>query len=439
MFGKKKNVEVAQVESTEANENAISNKETEGLSQGQIVRRRFVRHRGAMIGLFTIISIVLFTYSASGLQLGNEKNPITIPGWWNYSITDLPELRYGDDCPGGSTGCPTLDLNPFDVSPVGSLSSLEGDGTKLTASILGIPQLNVGEQVVITGAMPDKFNGTFEVLEVTEYDFALKSSITGVPDDLSAAKIGNYRFGLGKHPFGQDDIGRDYFALVMRGAEQSIMVMLIIGFLGGVIGTVVGAVAGYFRGRIDGFLMRVVDLFTTIPVILIGAVIGFRVGNLGVAVLAVFLGLFAWIGLARLVRGEFLSLREREFVDAARVAGASHARIIFKHILPNAVGIIIVAVTLSMSGAILLETGLSYLGFGVVSPDVSLGSLISQYQDSFSTRPWLFWWPGLFIIAIALCINFIGDGLRDAFDPRQRRRISKKDRELAKTAAKASA
>jgi peptide/nickel transport system permease protein len=134
-----------------------------------------------------------------------------------------------------------------------------------------------------------------------------------------------------------------------------------------------------------------------------------------------------------------LSLREREFVDAARVAGASNRRIIFKHILPNAVGVIIVSVTLLMSGAILLETALSYLGFGVVPPDVSLGLLVSQFQESFSTRPWLFWWPGFFIISIALSINFIGDGLRDAFDPRQRRRISRKERQSAKVAAKAAA
>ncbi|CAB4531126.1 unannotated protein [freshwater metagenome] len=439
MFGKKKAEVVLDNEVSESNENAISNKETEGLSQGQIVRRRFLRHRGAMIGLFTLITIVLFTYSASGLHLGNEKNPITVPGWWHYSINDLPELRYGDACPDGSTGCPSLDLNPFDVTPMGTLSGLEGDGSKVVATLNGVSAIKAGDQVVISGVKPDSFNGTFTVTEATEYDFAFDSKATGTPEDVSAATVGNYQFGLGEHPFGQDDIGRDYFALVMRGAEQSIMVMLIIGFLGGLIGTVVGAVAGYFRGRIDGFLMRVVDLFTTIPVILIGAVIGFKVGNLGVVVLAVFLGLFGWIGLARLVRGEFLSLREREFVDAARVAGASHARIIFKHILPNAVGIIIVSVTLSMSGAILLETGLSYLGFGVVSPDVSLGSLISQYQDSFATRPWLFWWPGLFIISIALCINFIGDGLRDAFDPRQRRRISKKDRDQAKSAAKVAA
>jgi peptide/nickel transport system permease protein len=119
-------------------------------------------------------------------------------------------------------------------------------------------------------------------------------------------------------------------------------------------------------------------------------------------------------------------------VDAARVAGASTRRIIFKHILPNAVGVIIVSVTLLLSGAILLETALSYLGFGVVRPDVSLGLLISEYQDAFSTRPWLFWYPGFFIVSIALSINFIGDGLRDAFDPRQRRRISKKDKRNAK-------
>ena len=134
--------------------------------------------------------------------------------------------------------------------------------------------------------------------------------------------------------------------------------------------------------------------------------------------------------MSRLVRGEFLSLREREFVDAARVAGASNNRIIFKHILPNAVGVIVVSVTLLMSGAILLETALSYLGFGVIPPDVSLGLLISTYQDSFTTRPYLFWWPGITIITIALSINFIGDGLRDAFDPRQRRKVTLKERRI---------
>jgi peptide/nickel transport system permease protein len=150
-------------------------------------------------------------------------------------------------------------------------------------------------------------------------------------------------------------------------------------------------------------------------------VIGRRTGDLGVTVLAVFLGMVVWVSMARLVRGEFLSLREKEFVEAARAMGASSPRIIVRHILPNSVGTIIVNATLTISAAILLETSLSYLGFGVRPPDTSLGLLVSTYQNAFATRPWLFWWPGVFIIAIALTVNFIGDGLRDAFDPKQTR------------------
>ena len=142
--------------------------------------------------------------------------------------------------------------------------------------------------------------------------------------------------------------------------------------------------------------------------------------------LGIVIGIFAWTTMARLVRGEFLTLREREFVDAARVSGARDRRIIFRHILPNAVGVIVVNATLLMAGAILLESALSYLGFGVQAPDTSLGKIVSDNQAAFSTRPWLFWWPGIFIIAIALCVNFIGDGLRDAFDPRQKKMPSER-------------
>jgi len=169
----------------------------------------------------------------------------------------------------------------------------------------------------------------------------------------------------------------------------------------------------------------------TIPVIVIGAVLGRTYGIQGAGVLGIILGLVFWTGMSRLVRGEFLSLREREFVDAARVAGANDARIMFRHILPNAVGVIIVNATLLMAAAILIETALSFLGYGVQSPDTSLGKIISENQAAFQTRPWLFWWPGVFIIMIALCINFIGDGLRDAFDPRQRRMPS--DRAFARS------
>jgi ABC-type dipeptide/oligopeptide/nickel transport system permease subunit len=228
-------------------------------------------------------------------------------------------------------------------------------------------------------------------------------------------------FSIGDHPFGQDNVGRDYFAVTMRGAQRSLTIAIVTGLISTLIGVAVGALAGYFRGPVETILMRFTDLVITIPLLLLAAVIGKAVGGLGAVTLAFFLGLLVWVTLARLVRGEFLSLREKEFVEAARAMGASPWRIIFRHILPNALGTIIVNATLTIAAAVLLETAISFLGFGVQSPDTSLGVIISTYEDAFQTRPWLFWWPGLFIIAIALSVNFVGDGLRDAFDPRQTR------------------
>jgi ABC-type dipeptide/oligopeptide/nickel transport system permease subunit len=334
----------------ESLENEIELKDVAGRSQGQIVRQRFFRHKGALVGLGMLVFTVVLAYTSVGVG--------PIPGWWPHTGRPGPVVNPG--------GAPTLSMPTW----------LGGEG-----------------------------------------------------------------FAIGAHPFGQDEIGRDIFALVMRGTQTSIKVMFLIGLVSGVIGVAVGALAGFFRGRLDGLLMRTTDLFITIPTIVIGAVIGRMTGRVGSTVLAVSLGLILWMSLARLVRGEFLSLREREFVDAARVAGASNARIIFKHILPNAIGVIIVSVTLLMSAAILLETALSYLGFGITPPEISLGALISLYQSAFATRPWLFWWPGLFIVVLALSVNFIGDGLRDAFDPRQKRIPSqrKMDRAMRIDQARAAA
>ncbi|GGC91469.1 ABC transporter permease [Tersicoccus solisilvae] len=246
-------------------------------------------------------------------------------------------------------------------------------------------------------------------------------------------------FGFGEHPFGQDRVGRDLFAMTMRGTQISLFIMVTIGVLAGVVGIIVGSLAGFFRGWVEAVLMRITDVFIVIPTLIAAAIVGKAGGQGGVLLLGVFLGLVTWMLLARLVRAEFLSLREREFVDAARIAGASNSRIIFKHILPNTVGVITVNLTLLMSAAILTETALSYLGLGVRQPDISLGSLISINQAAFSTRPWLFWWPGLFIVIICLCINFIGDGLRDAFDPRQKKFSLRAIRRLSATTGAADA
>ena len=222
------------------------------------------------------------------------------------------------------------------------------------------------------------------------------------------------------HPFGQDSIGKDYFALVMQGTQKSVIIAFMVGLIATAIGTVVGGAAGYFRGRVESILMRATDLVIIIPLLVLAAVLGRMVDGANIYILAGVLGLVVWTGMARLVRGEVLSLREREFVHAAKAIGTSDWRIIFRHILPNSIGTIVVNSTLLIASAILLETALSYLGFGVRAPESSLGLLISQNQGAMATRPWLFWWPGLFILVIALCVNFIGDGLRDAFDPRQR-------------------
>lgn len=232
----------------------------------------------------------------------------------------------------------------------------------------------------------------------------------------------------GEHPFGQDTTGKDYFALVMRGTQQSLIIALVVGVVSTVIGSVVGSIAGYFRGWIDSLLMRLTDLVIVIPLLVLAAVLGQMSSGLGAGILplALVLGLVTWTSLARLVRGEVLSLREKEFVAASVAMGAKPGRVILRHLLPNTVGVIVVNATFAIAAAILLETSLSFLGFGVKPPDSSLGLLISQYQNAFTTRPWLFWWPGMIILGIALSVNFIGDGLRDAFDPRQGSRGKKK-------------
>lgn len=225
-----------------------------------------------------------------------------------------------------------------------------------------------------------------------------------------------------EHPMGTDGIGHDTLAQVLRGAQKSVQIALLVALLSTSIGTLVGALAGFYRGWIDSVLMRLTDLLLVIPAFAIYAFLANSVAGRkgGWFYLAIVIGLVAWTSVARVVRGVLLSLREREFVEAARAIGATDRRIIFRHLLPNAIGPIIVNATITVAIAILLETALSFLGLGIRPPDTSLGLLVSQGAQAAQTRPWLFYFPGLFIILIALSVNFLGDGLRDAFDPTQR-------------------
>ena len=226
-----------------------------------------------------------------------------------------------------------------------------------------------------------------------------------------------------KHPMGTDSIGHDSMAQILRGAQKSVQVALMVALLATTFGTLIGALAGYYRSWVDSALMRFTDLVLTIPAIALLAVLAANVSETAGNwfFIGLVLALLQWTYIARVVRGQFLSLREKEFVEAARALGASDARIMFRHLLPNATGSIIVNATITVAVAILLETALSYIGLGIRPPDTSLGLLVSTGQQAATTRPWLFWFPGIFIIIIALTVNFIGDGLRDAFDPTQTR------------------
>src|SRR5262245_59389928 len=239
----------------------------------------------------------------------------------------------------------------------------------------------------------------------------------------------------GGHILGTDQLGRDSLSRIIYGIRTSLWVALFVAILATVLGTAVGALAGYYGGKVDNLLMRLTDLILTLPgvaVLLAAAVyLGsndseISVGPITIPIyqpmkIGIILALLFWVGIARVVRGLFLSLREKEFVEAAKAAGASDLRIIARHILPSCLGPIVVFTTLIVAAAILTEAFLSFVGYGIQPPNAALGKLIVDGESEGFTLWWLVVFPGLAIFLIAMCINFVGDGLRDALDPTQRR------------------
>lgn len=221
-----------------------------------------------------------------------------------------------------------------------------------------------------------------------------------------------------EHWFGTNALGQDVLALVLRGMQKSLLIGLCVAVISTLIAATVGSIAGYFGGWRDRTLMWIVDLLLVVPSFILIAITTPRTKNsANVALLIVLLAAFSWMISSRIVRGLTMSLREREYVQAARYMGVPNRRIIARHILPNVASILIIDTALNVGMAILAETGLSFLGFGVQPPDVSLGTLIADGTKSATTFPWVFLFPAGVLVLIVLCANLIGDGLRDALDP----------------------
>ena len=244
-----------------------------------------------------------------------------------------------------------------------------------------------------------------------------KEELSVLQQDVTDNPVHNRRY-----LFGTDALGRDMFARVVYGGRISIMIGLIGTITSLFIGVLIGSVSGYFGGWLDNVLMRFVDIMYGLPYMLVVIIMMAILGQ-NIVILFVAIALVSWLTIARVVRGQVISLKNAEFVEAARSMGASTPRIIFKHILPNTLGIIIIYSTLSIPGFIMNESFLSFLGLGVSAPRASWGSLVSDGVAVMTLYPWQLLVPAIAMTVFLFAMNFLGDGLRDAFDPQSKNRV----------------
>ncbi|MGH3437525.1 MAG: ABC transporter permease [Sciscionella sp.] len=238
------------------------------------------------------------------------------------------------------------------------------------------------------------------------------------PYNYADTSSGGYLDPSSTHPLGTNQVGNDMLAQLMRGTQLSLQIAFVVAIISTFIGVMLGALGGYLRGAVDSLIGRAIDLFLIVPQVVLAAILVSGLGGSWYTV-AFILAFTLWMSTARIIRGETLSLAAQEFIEAARAAGASTWRIITRHLIPNMIGSISVNATLTVALAVLVEAALSFIGLGVHIPDTSLGLVLNQNYAQVLERPWLFFGPFVVIVLISLTVNFIGDGMRDAFDPRQ--------------------
>jgi oligopeptide transport system permease protein len=375
---------------TTTTETPILPKAVVGRSLGQLAWLRFRRNKAAMGGCLMLILIALFSF------VGPLFSPhaydqvfssyVSVPP----SLTPRPDPETLEDVAGAAAKRARLTLDSFVVE----------DGT-FTARISSPRPID--ERTVRYFDRVNEFRNT-----------AVKET---APDQLSMVLTGNVAQEY--FPFGTDSNGRDLLVRVMLGGQISIAVGLAASLVSLGIGVVYGATSGYLGGRVDNVMMRIVEILYSLPFVFLVVVMVVFFGR-SIVLIFVVIGAVQWLEMARIVRGQTLSLKRREFVGAAQALGMSDWQIIRRHIIPNTIGPVIVFVTVVVPHVILTESFLSFLGLGVQAPLASWGSLISEGAANMQNAPWLLIFPAIFFVATLFSLNFVGDGLRDALDPKDR-------------------
>ena len=299
-----------------------------------------------------------------------------------------------------------VDLDEFDATPIRTYWQLARQ--RFLRNRLAVAGLVV-LAILIVGAL------LVPALTGDAWSRAALSKVNGAPE-IGTGEAGELIFA----PLGYSEIGQNVFARVAKATGTSLSIGFAAVLIVVVIGVTIGAMAGYFGGWIDNALMRLVDIVLSLPTLfIILALVSFWGGG-SIWVIIIAIGITGWTTAARLVRAEFLRLREIDYVQAARALGATPIRIMIRHMLPPAMAPIIVAATLGVADSVVVEAALSFLGFGISQPEASLGNMLTEANTYFFRNPWLVVWPGVVLIAVVMSASFLGDGLRDALDPRQK-------------------